>query len=62
MNNYLLFRTKRKIKLFGITVFSDTEQSYEISTEDDTPEINDEIILRERIRKLKEQNKKWWFR
>lgn len=53
---------KKEIKLFGITVFSDTEQSYEISTEDDTPEINDEIILRERIRKLKEQNKKWWFR
>ena len=53
---------KKEIKLFGITVFSDTEQSYEISTEEDTPEINDEIILRERIRKLKEQNKKWWFR
>jgi hypothetical protein len=53
---------KKEIKLFGISIFSDTEQYYEISTEDDSSEINDEIILRERIRKLKEQDKKWWFR
>jgi hypothetical protein len=51
-----------KYKLFGITIFEITQTFMEITTESDLQTEADEVILHERIARLKEkEKKKWWF-
>ena len=53
---------KNEYKFLGVTLFEIVQTFYEISTENETPSISDEVILHERIARLKEKEKKNRFK
>lgn len=47
-------------KLFGIPLFELKQTFFELSTTDESPSVSDDVILYERIARLKEKEKKWF--